>query len=189
MKTNRPLITLFATALLTVSLVACGAPEFQEDSSASVDRHITISDGRVGAIAVDRRVAWVDANGGIELEGQQLSLDEAQRARSSDYHVQALALHDQALQVARQGVNVASTAVSEVVSGLASGNPDQIGKNIDLEARQIEEQVQKMCGQLARLKESQDAVSEAVPAFTAYATIDASTAENCGSGDTSRKRG
>jgi len=189
MKTNRPLIALFATALLTVSLVACGAPEFREDSSASVDRHIKISDGRVGAIAVDRRVAWVDANGGIELEGQQLSLDGAQRLRSSDYHVQALALHQQAIQVARQGVKVASTAVSEVVSGLASGNPDQIGKKVDEEARLVEEHVQKMCGQLVRLKASQDALSEAVPAFSAYATIEASTAENCGSGDTSRKQG
>jgi len=189
MKTSRPLITLFATALLPVSLVACGAPEFQEDSSASVDRHIKISDGRVGAIAADRRVAWVDANGGIELEGQQLSLDEAQRARASDYRAQALALNEQALQVARQGVKMTSSAVSEVVSGLASGNPDQIGKNISQEARLVEEQVQKMCGQLVRLKASQDALSEAVPAFTAYATINASTAENCGSGDTSRKRG
>ena len=187
MKTNRPMLVLIAAALMAVSLVACGAREHEDGSSASVDRHIKISDGRVGAIAADRRIAWVDAAGGIEVEGQLLSLDQAQRDKGSNYHLQAMALREQALQVGRHGIKIANTAVSEIIAGLANGNSDQIENTIDQQSAQIDDQVQKMCDQLARLRQSQDALSKAVPAFLEYATIDASTAENCGP-DVSRNR-
>lgn len=176
---NRLLNFMLVSALAVFSLAACDAPGRQEAGQASVARHITLSDGRVGAIASNGQTAWVDAQGGIEIQGEPLALDQDQRAHGADYHQQAMALREDALRVGRQGAKTGSTAVREVVSGLASGNADQIGNNIDQEARQIEEHVEKMCGQLARLRESQDALAEAVPAFVDYATIDASTAAGC----------
>ena len=176
---NRSLTFMLVSALAVFSLAACDAPDRQETGQASVTRHITISDGRVGAIASNCQTAGVDAQGGIEIKGEPLDLDQDQRGRGADYHRQAMTLREDALRVGRQRIKTGSTAVREVVSGLASGNPDQIGNNIDQEARRIEEHVEKMCGQLARLRESQDTLAEAVPAFVEYATIDASIAEDC----------
>jgi len=172
---------LLAVAMLTLPLAACDARQGKGEDKASVTRHITIADERVGAIAANGRVAWVDGHGNIEIDDTRLDLATDQQHLAADYHRQAMELQEAAKAIGLQGARIAGTAVREVTRGLMSGEPDAIGERIEREADVIEAQAQLLCHQLRQLRDTQDALGTAVPAFKPYGTIDARTAEDCDS--------
>lgn len=173
--------TLLALATLTLPLAACDTREGTEHGHSSVTRHITIDDGRVGAIAADGSVAWVDGDGAIEIDATSLDLTTEQKNLAADYHQQAMSLQEAAKAIGLQGARVAGTAISEVARGLMSGEPDAIGERVEKEAGVIEAQARQLCQQLGQLRDTQDALGEAVPAFKPHATIDERTVDNCDS--------
>lgn len=175
----RSIAALLAVAMLGLPLAACDARQGTSGDRASVTRHITIDDGRVGAIASNGDVAWVDDNGGIEIDGARLDLSSDQQGLAADYHQQAMTLQESAKAIGLQGARVAGTAISEVARGLMSGEPDSIGERVDKEASVIEAQARQLCHQLRQLRDTQDALGSAVPAFKPYGTIDARTADDC----------
>lgn len=172
---------LVAVAVLTVPTVACDARQGRDASSNSVTRHITISDERVGAIATDGGVAWIDDQGHIEIDASELDLSPEQRELAADYHHQAMALQGAAKAIGLQGARVAGTAIRDVAHGLTSGDPDAIGERIETEANAIEVKARQLCRQLRQLRDTQDALGSAVPEFRPYGTIDAKTADQCDS--------
>lgn len=177
----RSVAALLAAVTSTVLLAACDTRQGQADDRATVSRHITIADERVGAIATDGRVAWVDGDGNIEIDATRLDLSADQHTLAADYHQQAMTLQDTAKAIGLQGARVAGTAISEVTRGLVSGDPDAIGERVEKEAEVIEAQAQQLCHQLRQLRDTQDALGSAVPAFKPFGTIDARTAEDCDS--------
>lgn len=170
---------LLAVATLALSMAGCDARQGKGDDKASVTRHITIADERVGAIAADRSVAWVDGDGNIEIDSTRLDLAADQRQLAADYHQQAMALQEAGKAIGLQGARVAGTAIREVTRGLVNGEPDAIGEGIEREADVIEAQAQQLCHQLRQLRDTQEALGDAVPAFKPYGTIDARTAKDC----------
>lgn len=172
------------TRILILALLIAAATGCSQQSSApgrhdSVMKHITLQGDRVGANAPNGKVAWIDPAGGVEIDGKPVALNEAQRALTLQYYTQVRSLRDDGLAVGKAGAKLASSAIGEVAKGLASGNPDQIGDKIEIQAGTVEVQAMKLCRGVGDLQVMQDAIVSALPAFAPYATIDENVAADC----------
>lgn len=169
---------ILMVALLVAAATGCTQPSIPGTHD-SVMKHITLQGDRVGANAQNGKVAWIDRAGGVEIDGQQIALNEVQRALTLQYYTQAMALRDDGLAVGKAGTKLASSAIGEVAKGLASGNPDQIGDKIEVQAGTVEAQAMQLCRGVGKLQAAQDAIVVALPAFAPYATIDEHVAADC----------
>lgn len=173
-----PTRTLTCTLLLAL-IAGCSQQTPEPGEHHSVLQHITVQNDRVGAKAPGGDVAWIDADGGLLIDGTSVPLNDEQRAMTLQYHTQAMALRADGLAVGAAGVKLAGKAVSEVVRGLASGNPDQIGDRIQTDADGIEARARQLCERVGELQIAQDAIASQVPGFAPYATIRDHTAADC----------
>ncbi len=164
-----PYLPVFCLALAT-ALAGC-QPNVSVDGN-SVTQHITLEDGRVGANAPDGGIAWVDSDGGLRIDGEQVGLSARQRALALQYYAEALGLKADALAIAEAGKDMATVAVSSVVTELLAGNPDGIDGKVEAEARKIEASAMQLCRRVDSLHAAQEALALEVPAFASYATIE-----------------
>ena len=65
------------------------------------------------------------------------------------------------------------------MKGIFSGNPDQIDKQIEAEAKKVEAEAMKICDRLPGLYKAQQDLAAALPAFQPYASMDEGDAEDC----------
>lgn len=169
--------------LILASLIAIAAGCSQQPDTSgthvSVMEHITLQDDRVGANAPDGKTAWIDRDGRLEIDGETVALNEAQRALTLQYYTQAMTLRDDGMAVGKAGAALAGDVIGEVAKGLASGNPDQIGDKIEARAGTVEAKAMELCQGIGDLQATQDAIASSLPAFAPYATIDESVAADC----------
>ena len=167
--------------LLTVALAGCNRSTVEINGN-SVLQHITLQDGRVGANAPGGATAWIDATGALAIDGKDVDLSAEQRALTSKYYAVAMGLRSDGIAVGKAGAAVAGKAVGSVIEGLASGNPDEIGKKIEAEAKIVEAKAMQLCQRVGELQSAQDALTKSLPAFAPYATITHATAADCRKG-------
>lgn len=174
----KTLQTLAGGLLFAIVLAGCN-PSTVQVSGNSVMQHITIQAARVGANAPDGSTAWIDAAGALKIDGKDVDLTAEQRVLTSTYYETATDLRSDGLAVGKAGAAVAGKAVSSVIQGLASGNPDDIGKKIEAEARTVEAKAMQLCQRVGELQSAQDALAKSLPTFAPYATITHATAADC----------
>ena len=167
--------------LLTVALAGCNRSTVEINGN-SVLQHITLQDGRVGANAPGGATAWIDATGALAIDGNNVDLSPEQRVLTSKYYAVAMGLRSDGIAVGKAGAKVAVKAVSSVIEGLASGNPDGIGAKVEAEARKVEASALQLCQRIGELQSAQDALARSLPAFAPYATITHATAADCRKG-------
>ena len=171
---------LHATCVVFLFVAVVGCSSGKSDSTSdSVMKHITLKEGRVGANAANGKIAWIDSTGALEIDGQLVALTPEQQALTLQYKANANAIRDQGIEIGKSGAKIAGTAISSVVEGMKSGNPDQIGSKVEADAKAIEAQAYKLCAKIGELQASQDALVAVVPAFLPYATITDETAADC----------
>ena len=164
--------------LLTVALAGCNRPTVAVNGN-SVLQHITIQADRVGANAPGGATAWIDATGALAIDGKDVDLSAEQRMLTSKYYTVAMGLRNDGVAVGKAGAAVAGKAVGSVIEGLASGNPDEIGKKIEAEANIVEAKAMQLCQRVGELQSAQDALAKSLPAFAPYATIGAKQVSSC----------
>ncbi|MFT4249665.1 MAG: hypothetical protein QM581_16790 [Pseudomonas sp.] len=172
---NPRLALLVAVVLMSSSCTADKPAEQRK----SVMQHIRLDGDRVGANAVDGRIAWLTADGTLEIDGKPVVLSPDQKALAQRYHTTAFRLREQSVALGGSGAELGVQAIRSVASGLAAGKPDQIGPEIDARAKALQAQVRELCDRIGELRANQDALASALPAFRPYATIDDSVAADC----------
>jgi hypothetical protein len=83
----------------------------------------------------------------------------------------AVAVRDHGIATGKAGVAVAGAAMQGIAAGIASGDSNQIDKHVDAKTRQVDEEANKICLDIAQIKASQDALAAQLPAFKPYAGI------------------
>ncbi len=174
-----PLPRTLTCAVLLVLMAGCNQQTHEPGERNSVLQHITIQADRVGANALDGTTAWIDAAGALTIDGKPVELNEQQRALTTRYHATATGIRSDGVAVGKAGAAVAGKAVSSVIQGLSSGNPDGIGPKIEAEARNVEAKAMLLCRRVSELQATQDALAASLPAFAPYATISNATAADC----------
>lgn len=167
--------------LLALALAGCNRSTVTIDGKSGM-KHLTIQSDRVGVKAADGSSAWIDASGGITIDNEVVELSAAQRTQAMKYFTAATGVRSDGLAVGKAGAAVAGKAVTSVIQGLASGNPDDIGPKIEAEAKTIEAKAMLLCQRVGELRSAQDALAHSLPAFAPYATITIANTEDCNAG-------
>lgn len=176
MATPRIPLVLFAGAL-AVALAGCDSAV--SGTVVTDDGYIALRDGYAVVSAPGQPDASIAADGALRIGEAAIATTPEQRTQLARYYAEAAALRDDGIATGKAGLAVAGHALGSVISGLVSGDPDRIDKEVDAKARTVEASARKVCADLAQLRSTQDAIAAQLPAFRPYARIDAGDAERC----------
>jgi hypothetical protein len=166
--------------MLGLAALAIAASACSTESESDSFTHLTALNSR--QLAVHRHNgpdAIVSVTGELSIDGKSVDLSPAQKELTTRYFAGAKTLRDDGFATGMAGASTALTAISSVVTGLASGEPDKIGAAVEAKAAKVEAQVEKVCRDLGELAATQDALVAAVPEFKPYALIRDSEVDEC----------
>lgn len=176
-------MTLFsryiALAVVAAVLAACNPTPNIRIAGDKPLKHLTIEDDRVGVRSPEGDMAWIEADGSLAIDGQPVVLDAPRRALTVRFYNEAHAIRDDGVAIGKSGAAMAGKSVRSVVRGLTRGNPDDIGPEIEAEARELEAHAMRLCARVGTLQSVQDQLAQAVPAFMPFATIRNTKTEAC----------
>lgn len=168
-----------ALALVAAVLAACNPTPNIRIAGDKPLKHLTIEDDRVGVRSPQGDMAWIEADGSLEIDGQPVVLDAPQRALTVRFYTEAHEIRDDGVAIGKSGAAMAGKSVRSVVRGLTGGNPDDIGPEIEAEARDLEAHAMRLCARVGTLQSVQDELAQVVPAFMPFATIRNTKTEAC----------
>jgi hypothetical protein len=181
-----------ASALAAAVLAACGGghDEARKAAEATSDAQRELAAGQLhidplsftkDGVRISRSGgpdALVTADGAFEVDGQDVALTPEQKALFAKYYESAYAMRSHAIDTGLAGVDVAKTAVGEVLGGLMKGDTSQIEKNVQKSAEGVKAAAFELCGDLEQIAavESQLASLEA---FAPYRFVDQAKIDDC----------
>lgn len=168
---------LLLAGALAATLAGCGSAT--SGTIVTDDGYIAIRDGQAVVRAPGNPDASIAADGALRIGEAAIATTPEQRVQLARYYAEAAALRDDGIATGKAGLAVAGHAIGSVISGLVSGNPDRIDREVDAKARTVEASAHKLCADLAQLRSTQDAIAAQLPAFRPYARINAGDAERC----------
>ncbi|MDQ3511411.1 MAG: ankyrin repeat domain-containing protein [Pseudomonadota bacterium] len=177
-----------AALLLAAALTACTVPATINIGGETGLQHITVKGDRVGAKSADGSIAWIDADGALEIGGVPVELDAPQRELALRYHGEAMSIRAEGVAIGKSGVAMAGKSIGNVVRGLTRGEPDSIGDRIQADARQISDRAMVLCEKVGTLHSVQEELARALPAFAPYATMTGSETKDCTSQAASNRK-
>lgn len=172
--------SLACTALLCILLAACGRNS--DTTIASDNGSIHLRDG-VAVIQVSGQPdARVSGDGELSIDGKPVTLSPDQHDLLKQYYVGVYKIRSEGVATGKAGAALAGQAVGSVMSGLAHGDIDRIGKDIQAQAGKVTAQAAVICDSLEQLRAAQDAIAAQVAAFRPYATLDKNHVAKCRQG-------
>lgn len=163
--------------LLALSLAACKPQTSIDNGNGKIAR---FGDGELTINADGYPKAKVGANGDLIIDGKAVALTPEQRKLVSAYYGELEGITQAGIAVGKQGAKMAGKAVGAAISGVISGNTDDIDARMEAEAKKIEAEAKKICTRLNGLRTAQDALAAQVPAFRPYANLDQKEIDDCG---------
>lgn len=160
---------------LLVTLAACG----RNESNGSFARFSEVDDSHVAIHARGVSDAVIAVDGSVRIEDKAIALTPPQQALLKNYYLGIRVLRRDAMATGAAGIATAGTAIASVVSGLASGDPDSIGRKIDAKAAKVEAAAATLCADIAALRSQQELIASQVAAFQPYAVIGAGGMRDC----------
>jgi hypothetical protein len=182
---NGTTTSLLGAMLLAGALLAgCGHDSdlnvISSGDSSLVNGGIRIRDGVVALHADGSPEATISAAGDLAIDQHPVQLNADQRNLLLQYYGNAVAVRQHGIETGKAGAAIAGQAMSSVAKGLASGNTDQIDKDVDAKTEIVKQTALKICGDLAGIKKAQDALAAQLPDFKPYGSIvDADAVPNC----------
>lgn len=117
--------------------------------------------------------------GDLLIDGKPVPVDAAQRALLLEYRGHALAIAEAGMALGVRGADLGMQAAGEAIRGIFSGDTQQVEQRIQKRAAGIEAEATKLCGRLPAMRDTQDRLAAALPAFKPYARLDQSDVDNC----------
>ncbi len=180
--TYRHLPLLFAVATV---LSACGnhGDDMQVfgGSTDIVNHRITLHDGNVTIKASGVPDAVIDANGDLSINGQNVAVNDAQRALLQRYNAAAQTMRSDAIATGKAGMATATQAMSSAAGKLTGAESEDTMKDkVEAAAQNVKQAAAKICDDLAGMKAVQDELGTQLDAFKPYAdAIDTASIEHC----------
>ncbi len=115
--------------------------------------------------------ARISAEGDLVIDEKPVALDAGQRALTQRYFKQITRIRAQADASGDAGVAFLRNTIGNVADAFVRRNPDQVGKAIETDANSLRTNLDKLCKLVAAIKDTQDSIVAAIPAFEPFATI------------------
>lgn len=198
MHTRRPLVL----ALLLVgigSLGACSRPTTTDPAESRIEASVVESikearqdvrrhanEGNIQLSAHDKSLphAEITSAGDLLVGGKKVEVDATQRALLMQYRGQVADIAGTGAEIGLQGAELATRAMGEAFRSAFSGDTAEMEKRIEVEAEKIQAQARQLCDRMPAMLATQQALSEALPEFRPYATMDADDISDCRDGTT-----
>lgn len=170
------LASCLATLTLCGLLAACGDGSdtpvtFSSDNTNMLNGHIRLSNGNVTLHAENAPDATITAIGDLQIGQQGVQVDAAARELLKSYYRNAMLIRTDGIATGKAGAAVGEAAAKSVVSNLASGNPDQIQRDVEAKAQGVKQAALKICEDLGNIQTAQDQLVAQLPAFKPYGNI------------------
>lgn len=171
---------------MTALIAGCGKDSADTNvlsfrgSSNLVNGGITLQNDEVTLHVQSAPDAVINAAGDLSIDQHPAAVSAAQRALLQDYYRNVLAARDHGILTGKAGAAIAGQAIKSVVQGVASGNTDNIDKEIDAKSQKVTQAALKICQDMAGIKTAQDNLAGQLAAFKPYAGIvDAGNITDC----------
>jgi hypothetical protein len=176
--------SLIGAMVLTGLLAGCGRDSdvniISSGDSNLVNGGIRLHDGQVTLHANGAPDATISATGDLDIDQHAVEINPEQRNLLQQYYRNAAAVRQHGIETGKAGAAIAGQAISSVAKGVASGNTDQIDKEIDAKTAVVTQTALKICGDLAGIKTAQDQLATQLASFKPYASIvDVSDVTDC----------
>ncbi len=162
--------------MLTTLLAACGdgtgnTSMIGSNDSSMINGGITLRHDKVTLHTKGTPDAVINAAGDLSIDQHPVTISPAQRVLLQDYYRNALAVQQHGIATGKAGAAIAGQAIKSVAKGLASGNTDDIDKEVNAKASLVEQEALKICHDLVGIKTAQDNLAGQLAAFKPYAGI------------------
>lgn len=122
--------------------------------------------------------ALVTADGAFKVDGRDVAVTPEQKALFAKYYESAYAMRSHAIETGLAGVDVAKTAVGEVLGGLMKGDTSQIEKNVQKSAEGVKAAAFRLCGDLEQIAAVEGQLAS-LEAFAPYRFVDQAKIDDC----------
>lgn len=174
-----PLRALTCTAAIALVALLAGCDGETIIGSDSGFHHLSLRNGVLTAHAMGQPDAVIDAAGDLRIDDKPVAVTPAQRDLLKKYYGDVVAIRQAGIETGKAGAAMAGHAIGAVASGLAHGDPDSIGPNIEAQSKDIEAKAMVICTNVAALRTDENAITAVLPAFKPYANIDAHEVDDC----------
>lgn len=171
------MVRTFAIALSTALLLAACSNGGSTDTGGERSSALWGQNLKLNASGVPK--AEVSAKGDFIVDGKQVPVNDQQRALLVAYHRELGGIAEAGIATGKEGAKLAGKAVGAAVKGIFSGNPDQIDRQMDAEAKKVEAEAMKICDRLPGLYKAQQDLAAALPAFQPYAGMEPDDIQEC----------
>jgi len=170
------------------SRIEASVVESMEDARRDVRKHV--SEGNIKLSAHDDSLprAEITPAGDLLIGGNKVDVDANQRALLMQYRGQVADIAGAGAEIGLQGAELATKAMGEAFRSAFSGDTAGMEKRIEAEAEKIETQARLLCDRMPAMLATQTALSEALPEFRPYATMDADDVGDCRDGTTTANK-
>jgi DUF2884 family protein len=170
MNAKRPSRAALLAATL-LALVAGRASAVDITIHGSIDKGIDIRHDDIVITAHDDTKARITPDGALYVDGDRVKLTDAERVGFSNYNAALHLVKDQAVDVGLQGAGLAFSAIGEVISAIADGEPHRAEHRVEGRAERLKDEARKICDEIRTLERLQDTLARSVPEFEPYAVI------------------
>lgn len=161
---------------MTALIAGCGKESGSTNvisfrSSSLVNGGITLRNDEVTLHVQSAPDAVINAAGDLSIDQHPATVSASQRALLQDYYRNVLAVNEHGILTGKAGAAIAGQAIKSVVQGVASGNTDNIDKEIEAKSQKVTQAALKICQDLTGIKMAQDTLAVQLAAFKPYAGI------------------
>lgn len=170
------------------SRIETSVVESMKEARRDVRKHV--NEGNIKLSASDESLprGEITPAGDLLIGGNKIEVDANQRALLMQYREQVADIAGAGAEIGLQGAELATRAMGEAFRSAFSGDTAGMEKRIEAEAEKIEAQALLLCDRMPAMLATQQALSEALPEFRPYATMDADDISDCRDGTTTASR-
>lgn len=125
----------------------------------------------------------ISPQGDLLIGGKAVTIDAKQRALLLEHRKNIIAIAEAGMAVGVQGADIAGKALGEAIGSVFSGDTENIEKRMEAEGKSIEKSAKRLCDLLPNLLSSEQALSQALPAFKPYASMTQKDVDECRTND------
>lgn len=184
MRANIPCITrIVCVSGALVTLTACAAFHTADNELDTASRQVATQDMTLTAKADSVPKAAITPRGDFLVAGKPVAMTPDQRKELLAYRAQYVAIAQQAIAIAHEGVDVGKRAmVPMMFAALFGASNKTIDARMNERLAGVRKDTAKLCDRLPRLKAAQDQLAADLPAFKPYATLTPRKVDECRDG-------
>jgi len=123
--------------------------------------------------------AKINEQGDLLIGGKAVDTTPEQRQLLLAYREEMSGIGQQGAEIGKRSAAIGASAAGKAVAGLLGNDKENARKNIEPEVEAIKQEALKLCVRLQALKQAQDTLATALPAFAPYASLEDDEVNDC----------